>query len=142
MKKISSHPLIRKITGYAAAHKVIASIAAIIIIFLGYSGVQALRGTPTTTRYVTTTVANDTLISSVPGTGQISALNQVDLKAKASGNVTYIPVTQGQFVKAGTVIAGLDQTDAQKAVRDAEISLQSAQLSLQKLTQPADTLSL
>ena len=142
MKKIFSHPFFKETLAYAKAHKVIAGIAAIAVLYAGYWSYSALTTSAAATRYVTMTVQKDTLISSVTGTGQISTSNQVDLKAQASGAVTYLPVIQGQQVKAGTLIAQLDRTDALKSVRDAEVSLQSSQLALQKLQQPATTLSL
>ena len=39
----------------------------------------------------------------------------------------------GQQVKAGTLLVQLDTTDAQNAIRDAEISLQQEQLALEKM---------
>ena len=142
MKKNSFTGFFSKVGAYAAAHKIIAALAIAVIIGIGYWSYGALAGNAATMKYVTTTVQKDTLISSVTGTGQVSTSNQVDLKAQSSGELTYLPVVQGQTVKAGTVIAELDPTNAQKAVRDAEANLVSAQLALQKLTEPADTLSL
>ena len=49
---------------------------------------------------------------------------------------------QGQTVKRETSLAQLDSSNAQKAVRDAEANLESSQISLDKLNQPADALSI
>ncbi len=142
MAPIPRKTFFAKIKAFALAHKVWSGIIAIAILFIGYKTVSAFRGTATETRYVTAAAEKGTIIASVSGSGQISASNQVDIKAKASGDVTAVVGKEGQFVKAGTAIAYLDATDAQKAVRDAEISLETAELSLQKLQQPADNLSL
>lgn len=80
-------------------------------------------------------VKKGTLISSISGTGQVSASNQVDIKSKVSGDALFIGVLNGQEVKAGTLIAQVD-------ARDALINLESAKISLEKLIKPADAVSL
>jgi len=77
-------------------------------------------------------VEKGTLIVSVSGSGQVSALDQIDIKSTVSGEIAYIDVKNGQEVKAGTLIAQLDTRDAQKAVQDAEINLANAELALKK----------
>lgn len=131
-------PLIKK----ALAHKFLLSIIALTLAGGGYYGYQWLYGNKETTRYVTAAVEKGTLIVSVSGSGQVSALNQIDMKPRASGEVTYIGVKDGQEVKAGTTIVRLDTRDAEKTVRDTQVSLETARLSLEKLKQPADVLSL
>lgn len=104
----------------------------------GYFGYNALTNKDKATRYLTAAVEKGTLIVSVSGSGQVSALDQVDVKPKVSGEVVYSGVTNGQEVKAGTLIAQLDTRDAQKAVRDAEISLAEAELALKNLNGKAE----
>lgn len=111
------------------------------LVVAGYFGISGIRGNATETRYVLAAAARRTIISSVSGTGQVSASSQVSLKAKAAGDVVYIGVANGQEVRAGTLILQLDTRDAQKAVRDAEANLASARISHQKLIKPADTLA-
>jgi len=139
MKKIQE--MYKKILAWAVQHRVWAGVIILAILYSGYLAYGKLTATPAETRYVTAIVTKGTVISSITGSGQVAAGNQVDLKPKASGDIVYVGVTSGQEVKAGTLIAQLDATDAQKAVRDAEISLESAKISLQKLEQPADALS-
>lgn len=123
-------------------HKVRTAILAAIVLAVGYYGVSKLTSRGVETRYVVAAVQKGTIIASVSGSGQVSALNQIDLKPKVSGNVSSIPVADGQPVKAGALIVQIDSQSAQKAVRDAEANLESAKLTLTKLTQPADALSL
>ncbi|EKD43322.1 MAG: efflux transporter, RND family, MFP subunit [uncultured bacterium] len=52
-----------------------------------------------------------------------------------------ILVQNGQSVKAGQPLMYLDSRDVQKSLRDAQISLESAKLSMAKFIQPADGLS-
>lgn len=137
MKKIA-----QKYIALAKRHKTIATLIGVVIVVVGYYGIRSLTSTSGETRYVLTPVTRGTLISSVSGSGQVSASNQVDLKPKASGDVVYLGAVNGQEVKAGAFIAQLDTSDAQKVVRDAEANVTSAELSLQKLELPADNLSL
>ncbi len=92
--------------------------------------------------FVTETVKKGELISSLSGNGQVSASDEVEVKFKTSGDVVYVGVANGQEVKKGTLIAQLDTGDAKKTIRDAEINLESAQLSLEKLLEPADELEI
>jgi HlyD family secretion protein len=85
---------------------------------------------------VTAQVTKGNIIVSVSGSGQISASNQIDIKPKVSGDVIYLGVKSGQVISAGTLIAELDSSNAQKTVRDAEVSLESAKITLEKLKGP------
>ena len=109
----------------------------------GYFVYQKFNGNgQSTVRYVTSVATNGNIIVSVAGTGQVSVSNQVDIKPKASGQITYVGVTVGQEVKAGTSIAQIDASDALKSVRDAQANLESAKLSLDKFVQPPTELDL
>jgi len=124
------------------AHK-ITSILAILVLTWGiYYGYGKIFTTAGETRYVLAAVEKGTLISSVSGTGQVSASSQVDVKPKASGEVVLVAVKQGDSVKTGQLLVKIDATVAEKSVRDATAGLESAKLSLRKLQQPADALSI
>ncbi|MDB5238082.1 MAG: family efflux transporter subunit, HlyD family secretion protein [Candidatus Kaiserbacteria bacterium] len=127
---------------YVIAHKVLSGFLAVVILGVGYAGYKHFNPVVVQTRYVLSNVATGTIVAVVSGSGQVSASNQVDIKPKASGDVTAVLVAEGQYVGSGAAIAYIDATDAQKAVRDAQTSLETAQLSLEKLQQPADTLTL
>ncbi|MFH0740106.1 MAG: efflux RND transporter periplasmic adaptor subunit [bacterium] len=114
----------------------------IVLAIGGYFGVTALIKKPGQTSYVLAQVERGTLITSISGSGQVSSANQVDVKAKVSGDVLAVLFKKGQEVGAGAILARVDSADAQKAVRDAQVNLETAQLSLQKLTAPVDSLSL
>lgn len=142
MKKYFSKHYFEKIKKLAMAHKAISTICLIVILGGGYYEYKKLTNISGETRYVEATVQKGTLVASISGSGQVSALNQIDIKPKASGQVVYIGLENGQTVKAGDLIAELDTKEAKKAVRDAELNLESADVTLQKLTLPADNLSL
>ena len=134
--------MFKKLTAFAIGHKVISAVIIAAVIFGGYAGYRKMYGTAPATRYVLAKVERGTIVSYVSGTGQVSVSNQLDLKPKVSGEVVYVGVQNGQMVRAGALIAELDSGDAQKAVRDAQSNLDSANLSLQKLQKPADDLTL
>ena len=119
---------------YIVAHKMISTIVIIAISFGGYEIIKKIQGSNTNPSYLIEAVQKGTIVSSITGSGQVSAENQVDLKSKTSGDVLSVNVVSGQSIKAGTLIARID-------ARDAEIALENARIALQKLTQPADALS-
>ena len=127
--------------GKVIKHKILSVFLAVVLIGGGYYIYGNLNSSTAQTRYVLAAVQKGTLISSVSGSGQVSALNQVDLKAKVSGDVILVNVQDGQEVKTGQLIVQLDSKVAQKSVRDAEAALESAKLALIKIKQPADALS-
>jgi len=86
-------------------------------------------------KYILTKVSRGNINSIVSGSGEIVANNQVTLNPKASGTVVYIGAKNGQFVNKGKLIVKLDTTDAEKAVRNAEINLENAKLNLEKTKQ-------
>ena len=125
---------------YIVAHKIISSVLLTIIIGLGYWGYGKVTSTTGQTRYVLSQVAKNTIISSVASSGQVSALNQVAINPTVSGTLIRVNIKPGDKVAAGQTLFVIDDTNAQKSVRDAEISLQNANLSLQKLQlQNSDT---
>ncbi len=125
--------MLKKILKFLSQHKIITVIIILVIIFGGYFGYKSFTKNGQQTRYVLASIEKGTLIVSVSGSGQVSASNQIDIKPKVSGEIVYLNAKVGQEVKAGTLLAQLDTTDAQKAVRDAEAALQRQELNLEKL---------
>jgi len=101
--------------------------------FGGYFGYKAAFSKDGIARYVLAQVQKGTLIVSVSGSGEVSALNQIDVKSKVSGEMVYIGAKLGQEVRVGTLLAQIDSTDAQESVRDAELALENVKLALQKM---------
>jgi len=118
---------------YAAAHRVITAVVLALAVFGGYRAYTALTSTAGETQYVTAAAAKGTIVVSITGSGQVSVLNQVDVKPKVSGDVVYVGVKNGQEVRQGALIAQLDTSDAVKAVSDAQVSLDQANLTLEKM---------
>lgn len=127
---------------YIVSHKKLSVLALIVLLGGGYWGYSVLTSTDGQTTYALAAVRRETITVTVSGSGQVSASNQVDIKPKASGDITSVLVAEGQTVREGQVIAYIDSRTAQKSVRDAEANLKSAEISLQKLTQPTEELTL
>ena len=125
--------LFNKIKQFIINHKTGSVIILIILLVAGYWFYGKITSTTGEIRYVTAKVEKGTIIVSITGTGQVSASNQIDLKPKVSGEIIYLPVQSGQKVSSGTLIAQIDNTDAEKTIRDAKVNLENAKLSLSKL---------
>jgi HlyD family secretion protein len=88
------------------------------------------------TQTETTVVEQGSLTISLNATGSLSPVQQLELAFELSDPVIEMLVTEGQRVEAGDALARLDPTDAEAAVRDAEIALAQAQADYDDLTQP------
>jgi len=117
----------------ALENKLRAGAIAFVALLVVYFGGRLIFGGSEDTRYLLARAEVGTLTISVSGTGQVSVTNQLEVRPKTSGEIIYVGVKDGQEVKAGTLIALIDPAEAQKAVRDAEIALQRAQLELARL---------
>jgi HlyD family secretion protein len=90
-------------------------------------------------QYVMTKVTRGDIVTSITGSGQIYSNQEVDIKPKVSGTVTYVNVKAGQQVYKGQALAYMDSKDAERSVRDAEINLESSQIALEKLKRNQDS---
>lgn len=115
----------------AKAHKVISIIVLIVVLFGGYKAYAAYAAKTTTTQYSLATATKEPIAVTVTGSGQVASEHELSLSPKASGTLTSVTVKAGDQVHAGQVIATVDATDAQKTLRDARTSLESARISYQ-----------
>lgn len=86
----------------------------------------------------TAVVKNGNIEVLVSGSGQVEAESQVDLRPQVAGDgidIAKVAVENNQEVKKGDIIAILDTENAQKALRDAKLSLRASQI---KQTQTND----
>ncbi|MFH1193382.1 MAG: efflux RND transporter periplasmic adaptor subunit [bacterium] len=122
--------MISKIYTHAISHKLGTAIVIALVaggIYFGYTRVSAQQ---TPVQYLTAKAQKGMIVNSISGSGQISAVSQVDIKPKISGDIIYVNTTVGQEVKAGQLLFQIDATDAQKSLRDAETALETAKLDL------------
>ncbi|MFH1789805.1 MAG: efflux RND transporter periplasmic adaptor subunit [bacterium] len=122
-----------KILKLAKQHKIVAGIVIIVILITIYLTYNAFRNSAENISYSTQLAIKGTIISSISGSGQVSASDQIDVKSKASGDIVYVGVKEGETVKAGRLIVQIDNTSSQQSVKTAQINLEKAQLTLEKM---------
>ncbi|MCX7589338.1 MAG: HlyD family efflux transporter periplasmic adaptor subunit [Patescibacteria group bacterium] len=110
----------------------------IIILGIVWIGYVKFFNNSNQTKYVLGIVQKGKIEISVSGAGFVLPTKQIDLKSKVSGDVVYIPVKEGDRVRAGDLIIKFDTSNAEKNVRDAEINLENAKLILEKLKKQYD----
>ncbi|PIR91581.1 hypothetical protein COX74_00125 [bacterium (Candidatus Gribaldobacteria) CG_4_10_14_0_2_um_filter_41_16] len=116
--------------------------AAVVLAGGGYTVYHFVETGPSSVSYISSAITKDALIVSVSGTGQVASSNQVDIKSKTSGNLVGMYAVVGKEVGTGALLAQIDTTDAQRALRDAQTGLDTANLELDKLLEPPDELTL
>lgn len=107
----------------------------IILVVIGIIIFYKFKHQQTPLRYLLTQAKRDNLSVTVSQTGTISPLEELNLKAKASGEVVYLNMKNGQKVKRGELLLKIDSTDQEKTVRNLELDLESALISLNKAKQ-------
>jgi len=117
---------------YALNHKKFSAIILVVVILAAYSLFKTGSSGTTTTQYIFSKVQKQNVVVSVTGSGQVSALDQVDVSSEVSGTIDYIGVKAGDIVVKGKIIARLDSTDASRAVDNADINLSNAQIAYDK----------
>jgi len=115
------------------AHKFISAFIILVLFIGGYFGYKALIKQGNNIKYVFASAEKGNLIVTVSGSGQVSALNQAEIRSKASGTLVFLGAVAGKEVQKGTLLAQVDPQDAQQSVRNAEIALEQAQLALNKM---------
>lgn len=129
----------QKIRSTILAHKIISSIALVAVLGGGYFLTTKKATAQVTLQDIK--VVQKTITSSVTGTGTITPTNTITLKAKGSGDIRSISVKAGDSVRQGARLVSLDATNALQAVQTAKVNLETAQLELDKIKQPADSLA-
>lgn len=114
-----------KLKKYIKSHKKTSLFLLLVIVFLGYMVFYGNKEEESL-RQVFTPVSRGSITTVVSGTGQVESSSQVDLKSDVSGKIVYVGVNPGDFVSRGKVLFGIDSTNAEKSVRDAEVNLESA----------------
>jgi len=125
--------LFSKVKSFISNHKIWSIIIVLAIVGLSF---YFLKGKASTeTRYVTSEVAKGNVIVSVSGSGQIAAKDTIDLKPKTSGTIIYVGAKAGDTVSRGKLLVSVDS-------RDAKLALENAKITLAKLVDNPDALTL
>ena len=120
----------QKIVTYVKTNKKKIIFGLIILVIAGWYFYQKSQAGTVTPSYVMGTVAKGDIIVSVSGTGQVSASNQVEVKPKVTANIIAVKVKEQAKVKAGQIIAELDNKDLKSQAEQARNSLASARANL------------
>jgi HlyD family secretion protein len=132
--------MLKKILSVIRSHPWTSAVIAIVVVGGGWWWYAASRSGVQVTKYVIQKATRGTVITSVSGSGQMQAVTTVNVAPQVTEIVTSVPVTVGEKVAAGQLLVSLDTTNEARALAQAKLSLQSAQLSLAELTQaPATT---
>jgi HlyD family secretion protein len=123
-----------KTSVFAMKHKIVSGIILLAVAGGGYYSYTVWKADHTPAQYVLASASIAAIQTTVTGSGQVAASHQLDLTPKASGTVAKVYVHAGDRVTAGQIVAALDSTDAQKSVRDAKTSLDSARISYAQST--------
>lgn len=132
--------MLTKLKLWTAAHKFISALIVILIVGIGWYWYSTASAAPAVTKYVVEDATTGSVVASVSGSGQMQAVTTVDVKPQVTETVTKVLVQPGDAVAAGQALIDLDPTNEEQALTQAQLSMKSAQLSLDKLTEaPATT---
>lgn len=125
--------MLQKIKILILSHKIVSGVVLIVLILGSYFLIK--NNSQAETSYITEKAEIGNITNVVTSTGQVEASNTLTLKSGTSGDVTYVGVKVGDVVKKGKLIASVDSSDAKMALLNAKISLA-------KLTDDPDSLTL
>ncbi len=104
------------------------------IVHLGLAGVIAIAGchkAPAKSVAIPTApVERRDIVASAEATGTVEPVNIVEVKSKASGLITAMPVDVGSVVKKGQLLVQIDTRDVKNQYDQTVAALQAAQASL------------
>ncbi len=103
------------------------------IIFLGLIAYQIFLSKSNKNNYQFFTVQKGSLTEIVNTTGRVKTAQKVDLAFKRSGRVVYLNATTSQKVKTNEILAKIECSDLEQALKNAEIILATAQNNLEKM---------
>jgi RND family efflux transporter MFP subunit len=106
------------------------------------SALEAARGTAATSAFATGvavpveggTVRRGTFVIWANAEGQAAALRNAPLAAEVTGSIVEVPVREGDFVRAGQLIARIDPSVYELDLKEAEGSLEQAMSTFSELT--------
>ncbi len=135
MSKFSEYRL--EIVQWSKENKISAGIIAVVLVIAIYNFATGGSNSSGAVKYVTEAAAKTTITVAVSGSGQVSQENRIDLKPSGSGTstqtLTAVSVKQGDNVKAGQVIAIVDQKNNLISLNSTKAALASAQANYDKV---------
>ncbi|MEO6801846.1 MAG: efflux RND transporter periplasmic adaptor subunit [Granulicella sp.] len=101
-------------------------IAVAVIVVIGIAVGWYLNYQSNITKVATSKVSRQDLVAIVSGTGQIKPKTYVNVGATAFGRITHLNVKEGDHVKAGTILATVENVQPQATVAAQQASIASA----------------
>jgi RND family efflux transporter MFP subunit len=101
----------------------------IIIVAAGWFGYQSNKS-KNTMEISTEDVSRGDLLQTVSATGAVQSAKEIELNFNAQGKITFLPIKEGETVKAGQILARLDAGSVEAQIRQlrAEVDAASAEL--------------
>lgn len=81
-------------------------------------------------------IGRETIVDTVEASGRIEPRAEVEMNFEIGGVVFEVLVKEGQYVKAGTVLARLETDDLSTEIRRKQISLAQSEAELEQLFEP------
>ncbi|SDO28578.1 RND family efflux transporter, MFP subunit [Paenibacillus sp. yr247] len=130
MKLNSSHPILRNRTLRIFTLLTVAAIMAAGCSVPGKAGPAAAQLQPRPLK--TEAITKHKISTPIEQVADVAAGTVLDVSPKANGEVLQVVKKRGEYVEKGDVLFVIDSRDAESAKRKSELSLRSAQESLQK----------
>ena len=107
-------------------HPIVAAVAAVTVTIVACTGKKA-----TSVPIPTAAVERRDIVVDASATGAVEPINVVEVKSKASGQITKMPVETGTMVKPGDLIVQLDTRDVKNQYDQAFADVRAAEAKLQ-----------
>ena len=123
-RKGVSHPAMKKTTRRVLT-------AVVVVVVLGLAGAHfSHKPKPAPPR--TVAARTDTLVVKVSETGTVEPVDKINVQSKVSGRLLTIPVTEGERVSTGQLIATVDRSQLDPQIQGLQAQLTQAQAHLQE----------
>jgi HlyD family secretion protein len=106
-------------------------LAVLAIAVLAFVLLRGARNGKEKTALLTAAVESRSISLTIDATGTVEPIDLVEVKSKASGLITHMPVEVGSLVKKGALLAQIDPRDVQNQYNQAQAALQAAQANVQ-----------
>lgn len=113
------------------------ALATLVIVIGGGLAVVAMRGRGAGPEVETATVERQTLRVTVSGSGDIAAIGQRDVSPQVNGTIDQLPVTDGQKVAAGQLLARINARPLRVAASQAFAAVEAARAQRDQLVRNA-----
>src|SRR3984893_6684937 len=112
--------------------KILLIVGAVVILAAVVAG-SIYRSQSNVTKVVIGKAVRQDLVSVVSGTGQIKPKTYVNVGATAFGRITHLNVKEGDHVKAGTILATVDNVQPTPTVSDQQAAIERSQSDVKSL---------